>query len=83
MVITSLNLTLGPESGDSSIGVYDRYIKKQTETYNLSLSVWLLIKKCLQNVREHTSESVFLHASPIGFSTTKHDGLAAKQDSVT
>ena len=69
MVIMSLNLALGPECGDSCIGVYDRNIKKQTKTW-LIYVVWLPMKKCLQKVKEHTSESVSLHASAIGFNTT-------------
>lgn len=57
-VITPPNLTLGPDCGESCIVVNGRCIEKHSLTQQIYFA-WLLMQKCLQKMKDHTSESRF------------------------
>ena len=52
----SLNLALGPDSGDSHIDVDVRRLENHSETRHIYI-VQLLMKQCLQKMKEHAAES--------------------------
>ena len=58
-MIQAISLALGPEGGAGCIEVSGRSMQKHTLKPNLStcMSLWLLMKKCLQKMKEYTSES--------------------------